>query len=152
MDEYYNIDKCYICLEKTSIYFKLNNCKCSIYCHDECFKKIQKKNKCIICKQQINDIFWIDKVNEEAENIFILKILNNLYDNYLINDILTMKSISYLLLFVIYSITVSLLTISLSFIVLFWQTIIYSYYFLKYRNKIYNNFKRIHINDKIKSI
>ena len=146
------MDNCYICLEKTSIYFKLNNCKCSIYCHDECFKKIQKQNKCIICKKNINDTFWIDKVNEEAENIFILKILNNLYDNYLINDILTMKSISYLLLFVIYSIIVSLLTISLSFIVLFCQIITYSYYFLKYRNKIYNNFERIHINNKIKSI
>ncbi len=36
------MDNCYICLEKTSIYFNLKNCKCSIYCHDECFNKILK--------------------------------------------------------------------------------------------------------------
>jgi hypothetical protein len=47
------MDNCYICLEKTSIYYKLLNCNCSIYCHEECFRKILKLDKCIICKKNI---------------------------------------------------------------------------------------------------
>jgi len=149
MDKYYT-DNCYICLEKTSIYFKLNNCKCSIYCHDDCFRNIQKQNKCIICKKDINNTLLLKKINDKVDNIFILKIMNKLYNNFLINSIARKESNFYLILFVFYSITISLLTISLSFIFLFCQIFTYSYYYLKYKSKIYNNYEKIYICDKIK--
>ena len=34
------MDNCYICLEKTSIYYKFNSCNCYIYCHTDCFTKL----------------------------------------------------------------------------------------------------------------
>jgi len=118
------MDNCYICLEKISIYFKLKNCKCSIYCHDECFKKILKMNRCIICKKNINNSFILNKINEDVENI------------------LKKKSKLNYILFIIYSFIISLLIISLSPIILLVYITFYFYYFLKYRNEIYNNYEK----------
>jgi hypothetical protein len=141
------MDNCYICLEKTSIYFKLKNCKCSIYCHDECFTKILNMNRCIICKKNINNYFII---NKEVENVLYFNFLNILYDNFILQYILQRKSKLNYILFIIYSFLISLLTISLSPIILLHYLASYFYCFLKYRNKIYNNYEKKYIYNKIK--
>ena len=46
-------DNCYICLEKTNIYFINTSCNCKIYCHEQCFNNLFYFNKCIICKKNI---------------------------------------------------------------------------------------------------
>jgi hypothetical protein len=143
------MDNCYICLEKTSIYFKLKNCKCSIYCHDECFNKILKMNKCILCKKNINNSFIFNKINEEVENVLYIKFLNILYDNFILQNIVKKTSKLNYILFIIYSFVISLLTISLSPIILFFYITSYFYYYLKYRNKIYNNYEKIYMYNKL---
>ncbi len=143
------MDNCYICLEKTSIYFKLKNCKCSIYCHDECFNKILKMNRCIICKKNINNYFILNKINEEVENVLYFKFLNILYDNFILQNIIKRISKLNYILFIIYSFIISLLTISLSPIILFIYITSYFYYYLKYRNKIYNNYEKIYMYNKL---
>jgi hypothetical protein len=138
------MDNCYICLEKTSIYFKLLDCNCSIYCHDECFNKILKQNKCIICKKNITSAL-IDKINEEIEKMFLLKLVKLLHDNFVINNILKMKSKFDLLLFVLYSIIISLITICLSILIITMYFINYLYYYLKYKNVIDKNYIKLKI-------
>ena len=138
------MDNCYICLEKTSIYFKLLDCNCSIYCHDECFNKILKQNKCIICKKNITSAL-IDKINEEIEKMFLLKLVKLLHDNFVINNILKMKSKFDLLLFVLYSIIISLITICLSILIIIMYFINYLYYYLKYKNVIDKNYIKLKI-------
>mgnify|MGYP003349972662 CR=1 FL=1 len=44
---------CYICPDKTEIYFKSYNCNCKIFCHSECLQNIFNLEKCIICKKNI---------------------------------------------------------------------------------------------------
>ena len=140
------MNNCYICLEKTSIYFKFKNCNCYLYCHEQCFANILKQNKCIICKKNINNTLLMDKINEEIENIFLLKLLNKmLYDNYIINYILKMKSKINFLLLVIYSIIFSIITIGLSIFILITYLIIYYYYFLKYRDTSKINYEKKYI-------
>lgn len=139
------MDNCYICLEKTSTYFLSKDCNCNIYCHEECFKKISKLDNCIICKKKINnDLF--DKINEETEKIFILKIIKILHDNFIINNILKMESKFDFLLFVIYSILISLITIFLSSLAIILYSINYLYYFYKYKN-IYNSYVKLKIKE-----
>jgi hypothetical protein len=129
------MDNCYICLEKTSIYFLSKECDCKIYCHEDCIKKILKLENCIICKKNINN-FSI-KVEEEIEKIFILKILKKLHDNKFINKILKMESSFDLLIFVIYSLIISLLTIFLLIFILITYFGYYIYYYYKYKNNDY---------------
>jgi hypothetical protein len=138
------MDNCYICLEKTSIYFKLLDCNCSIYCHDECFNKILKHNKCIICKKNITSAL-LDRINEEIEKMFLLKLVKLLHDNFVINNILKMKSKFDLLLFVLYSIIISLITICLSILIITMYFINYLYYYLKYKNVIDKNYIKLKI-------
>lgn len=140
------MDNCYICLEKTSIYFKLKNCNCHIICHDECFQKVLKDDKCIICKENIYTIFNNNKLYEEIENIFIIKYLDKIfYNNNFVNNILISKSRINYLLFVLYTIIVSFLTISFSILILVNYLFINIYYFIKYRNKNYNNYEKKYI-------
>jgi hypothetical protein len=139
------MDNCYICLEKTSIYYKLLNCNCSIYCHKECFQKILKLNKCIICKKNIYNYSLIDKVYNETENILFFRIIKILYDNYFLQYIMSNKSKINYLLFILYSIIISLFTISLSIIFLFIYLTSYIYYFLQYKNKIFTNYEKKNI-------
>lgn len=134
------MDNCYICLEKTSIYFLSKNCNCNIYCHEECFTKILKLNNCIICKKKFNDDL-LDKVNKKTEKIFILKILKILHDNFIINNILQMKSKFDFIFFMIYSILISLLTIFLSIFVSIIYSIYYAYYYYKYKNNYHSYVK-----------
>ena len=133
------MDCCYICLEKTSIYFKLEDCNCTIYCHDDCFNKILKQNKCIICKKKINNLLE-DKINKKLENLIILKIIKLLNDNFIINNILEMKSKFDFILFILYSIIISSLIIILSIFIIIIYFINYLYYFLKYKNIIKKNY------------
>jgi hypothetical protein len=130
------MDNCYICLEKTSIYFLSKECDCKIYCHEECLKHLIEFEKCIICKKNINN--FSNKIEEETEKIFILRILKKLHDNKLINNILKMESCFDLLFFVIYSIIISLLTIFLSIFILIIYYGYYTYYYYKYKNNNYN--------------
>lgn len=138
------MDNCYICLEKTSIYFKLLDCNCSIYCHDECFTKILKQNKCIICKKKINNNLQ-EKIDKKLENIFLLKVIKLLHDNFIINNILKMKSKFDFLLFVSYSIIISFITIFLSILTIIMYFINYQYYYLKYKNNIDKNYIKFKI-------
>jgi len=140
------MDNCYICLEKTSIYFKLKNCNCHIICHDKCLQKILKKNKCIICKKNINNVLYNNKIDLEIENLFIIKILNKVvYNNSFINYIQNSKSTINYLLFILYSILFSLLTISLSIFILLNYLIINIYYLIKYRKSVQKNYERVYI-------
>jgi len=139
------MDNCYMCLEKTSIYFLSKHCNCKIYCHENCLKKILKLDKCIICKKKINNNLSY-KINEETEKIFILKILKKLHDNFIINNILKIKSSFNFLFFVIYSIVISLLTIFLSIFVLIIYSIYYLYYYYKYKNN-YNSYVKFKIKE-----
>ena len=140
------MNNCYICLEETSIYFLSKDCDCNIYCHEDCFTKILKLNKCIICKKKFNNDL-LNKVNEKTEKIFILNILKILHDNFIINNILLMKSKIDLLFFVIYSIIISSLTIFLSIFVLIIYSIYYTYYYYKYKNNYnsYDNYVKLKI-------
>lgn len=138
------MDNCYICLEKTSIYFISKECDCKIYCHEECLKQILKLENCILCKKNINNLSL--KIEEKIEEkIFILKILKKLHDNKLINNILKMESCFDLLFFVMYSIIISILTIILSIFILIIYYGYYTYYYYKYKNNNYN-FVKLRIN------
>jgi hypothetical protein len=142
------MDNCYICLEKTSIYYKLKNCNCHIVCHESCFKKILKNNKCIICKQNIKKPLYYKKINQDFENIFIIKILDKVfYSNTFLNNILKSKSRINFLLLIIYSIISSLITISLSIFILINYLIIYIYYIIKYRDTTQKNYEKICIKE-----
>ena len=134
------MDYCYICLEKTSIYYLSKECDCKIYCHEECLQQILKLENCIICKKKnINNLSL--KVDKETEKILLLKILKKLHNNKFINKILKMESNFDLLFFVIYSILVSLLTIFLSIFILIIYYAYYTYYYYKYRKNDYNYVK-----------
>lgn len=130
------MDNCYMCLEKTSIYFLSKECDCKIYCHEECLKEILKLEKCILCKKNINNLS--NKIEEETEKIFLLRILKKLHDNKLINNILRMESSFDLLFFVIYSLIISIITIFLSIFILIIYYGYYTYYYYKYKNNNYN--------------
>lgn len=133
--KYFIMDNCYICLEKTSIYFKFLECNCNIYCHDECFKDVLKLNKCIICKKIINTALQ-EKIDNAIENILLMKLINVLHDNILINSILKIKSKYYFILFAIYSVLISCITILISGFILIIYLVKYLYYFLNYKNYI----------------
>jgi len=126
-----------MCLEKTSIYFLSKECDCKIYCHEECLKEILKLEKCILCKKNINNNLS-NKIEEETEKIFLLRILKKLHDNKLINNILRMESSFDLLFFVIYSLIISIITIFLSIFILIIYYGYYTYYYYKYKNNNYN--------------
>jgi hypothetical protein len=129
------MDNCYICLEKTSIYFKFLECNCNIYCHEECFKDILKLKKCIICKKKINTSLQ-KKIDNAIQNILLMKLINVLHDNFLINSILKTKSKYYFIIFAIYSVLISFLTILISGFILIIYLVKYLYYFLNYKNYI----------------
>lgn len=139
------MDNCYICLEKTSIYFLSKECDCKIYCHEECLKQILKLDNCIICKKKnINNLSI--KIEKETEKIFLLRILKKLHDNKIINNILKMESSFDLLFFVIYSLIISILTIILLIFILITYYGYYTYYYYKYRNNDYYNYVKLKIN------
>ena len=78
-------DNCYICLEKTNIYFKNEKCDCKIYCHDECFNKLYIFNKCIICKNNISNKRFSFDITYRVIIYFYYNIINYLIDFTLLN-------------------------------------------------------------------
>jgi hypothetical protein len=132
------MNRCYICLENTRIYYKNNNCNCLIYCHKKCFDYIKKINKCIICRKDVNvDVEPI--IFKNIERTLIYKLLNLIYDNCIINFLITLKTYSHFILFIIYSLFSSIFLILCIIIVLLY------YFYLKYKYEKYNNFNKFFI-------
>ena len=124
------MDNCYICLEKTSIYYKFNSCNCYIYCHNDCFTKILLEEKCILCKTSISKN--IELIEKNVEKVLLFRFIKIINDNIFLDEILKMRTPLYFLLFIVYSIIMSFVNIILSIFLI----VIYYMYYLYY--SIYN--------------
>lgn len=114
-------DNCYICLEKTNIYFSTKSCNCKIYCHDKCFNKLFLWNNCIICKKKINKKNFF--ISTSIIVYFYYKIIN-----YLINfTIINLYSKLELFVNFIFTIFISLFL----FIFISLYISLYNYFFIK---------------------
>jgi hypothetical protein len=130
------MNRCYICLENTCIYYKNNNCNCLIYCHKKCFDYIKKINKCIICRKDVNvDIEQF--IFKNIERTFVYKLLNLIYDNSIINFLITLKTYSHFILFIIYSLFSSIFLILCIFILLVYYSFLKNKYFKYNYNKFF---------------
>jgi hypothetical protein len=133
------MDKCYICLDNTSIYYKYNNCNCIIYCHEECFDKIKNNNKCIICR---NNIF-INKENfiySIFEKTLLYKITMLLINNSIFDYLLEMNTYLHFIFFILYSLFNVLIIIILAIITIISYYSIYLYNYKYINSNKYNKF------------
>ena len=131
------MDRCYICLENTCIYYKYNNCNCLIYCHKKCFDYIKKNNKCIICKKDLGlDVEQI--IFKKIEKTLIFRFLILIYNNSIVNFLITLKTFSHFIFFIIYSLLSSLFLILCIFILLVYYSFLKNKYFkYNYYNKFF---------------
>ncbi len=120
------MDNCYICLEKTSIYYKLNSCNCYIYCHTNCFNKVLLEEKCILCKTPISTN--IELIEKSVEKVLLFRFIKVINDNIFLDEILKMRTPLYFLLFIVYSIIMSFVNIILSIFLLLTYGLYYLYY------------------------
>ncbi len=134
------MDKCYICLENTSIYFKNNNCNCLIYCHEKCFDIIKNHNTCILCRKK-NNVDLDDIVYKIMNKTLLLRFINLIYNNFIFNYLITIRTYIHFGLFTIYSILASLLLIFLSIFII----LLYCSIYIKYKYTNYNNFNKFFI-------
>ena len=135
------MDKCYICLDNTSIYYKNNNCNCLIYCHEECFDKIKNNNKCILCRNN-NIINKEDFIYSIFEKTLLYKIIMLLINNSILDYLLEMSTYLHFGIFILYSLFNVIIIILLSIITILSYYSIYLYNY-KYINS--NKFKKFFI-------
>ena len=105
---------CCICLENTNIYIISKNCNCKIDIHEKCFIKcFDNNNKCIICKNIINDRKQFNK---------------NLHD---INSFI-MLIVPHIITYIFYFTNIYLISNFLFTVILYFTFYVYLYTILKY--------------------
>ncbi len=133
------MDKCYICLDNTSIYYKNNNCNCLIYCHEECFDKIKNNNKCIICHYNI--IFNKEEfIYSIFEKTLLYKIIMLLINNSILDYLLEMSTYFHFTFFILYSLFNVIIILLLLFISILSYYSIYLYHYKYINSNQFNKF------------
>ena len=132
------MDKCYICLDNTFIYYKYNNCNCLIYCHEKCFDKIKNNYKCIICRNKI--INTEEFIYSIFEKTLLYKIIILLINNFILEYLLEMNTYLHFISFILYSLFNFIIIIILAIITILSYYSIYLYNYKYINSNKYNKF------------